>query len=140
MKPSSSRQGSFASGSATGVSRAASTCWILWRRVPKRKPTTLTRSWPSTSLAFSNSTRNASWTTSSASAGWSQRREARAWLTRVRDSSDDLAALAREGARRLKHRVLSRAELRSQTRETARRLMTLINDAEAGLPPVEVAS
>src|SRR4051812_23158693 len=43
--------------------------------------------------------------------------DARAWLDDARAIFEDLAALAREGSRRLKHRVLSRAELRSQVRD-----------------------
>src|SRR5262245_1017645 len=43
---------------------------------------------------------------------WSDPTEARAWLTAARATTFDLVALAREGSRRIKHRVLSRAERR----------------------------
>jgi hypothetical protein len=46
----------------------------------------------------------------------------------------DLAALAREGARRSKHRVLSRSERGRQTRAAEHSLGLLLNAADAGLP------
>jgi hypothetical protein len=55
------------------------------------------------------------------------------WLRLVRDSADDLIALAREGARRRKHRVLARAEIRRQTQEAAHSVHVLLADAEACL-------
>jgi hypothetical protein len=47
----------------------------------------------------------------------------------IGDAADDLAALAREGGRRLVHRVLSRSELRRQTREAERSLRGLLAQA-----------
>jgi hypothetical protein len=63
--------------------------------------------------------------------------DAREWLRLVRGNAGDLAALAREGGRRLKHRVLSRAALRRQAREAERCMHGLLAEAEAGLvaPP-----
>ena len=58
-----------------------------------------------------------------------------AWLAAVRDAAEDLIALAHEGGRRLRRRVLSRAELRRQTRATARSVRALLAHAEAGLAP-----
>ncbi len=58
-----------------------------------------------------------------------------AWLAAVRDAAEDLIALAHEGARRLEHRVLSRAELRRQTRAAARSMRGLLAHAEAGPAP-----
>jgi hypothetical protein len=60
--------------------------------------------------------------------------DARAWLTAVRGDVDDLAALAREGAHRPRHRVLSRGEIRRRTRDAKRALHALLAQAEAGLP------
>jgi hypothetical protein len=56
---------------------------------------------------------------------------AAAWLLHVRVGADDLIALAREGARRPKHRVLARAEIRRQTREAGLRVLGLLAEAEA---------
>src|SRR5262249_40436560 len=56
---------------------------------------------------------------------WPDPAEARAWLDVAYANATDLAALAREGSRRLKRRVLSRAELRRQTRELERTLLAL---------------
>ena len=64
---------------------------------------------------------------------WDDRKDARAWLDRVRTRVDDLAAVAREGARPSKHRVLSRSERSRQTSTAVRRLRTLFDAAEAGL-------
>jgi hypothetical protein len=58
-----------------------------------------------------------------------------AWLHLVRNDTDDLIALAREGARRPRHRVLARAEIRRQTREAALRVHGLLAEAEAALVP-----
>jgi len=66
---------------------------------------------------------------------WSDAAHARTWLDAVRQAGDDLAALAREGSRLHKHRVLSRAELRRQTNAAERSLHALLAQAEAGLPP-----
>src|SRR5262249_40427032 len=55
------------------------------------------------------------------------------WLHLIRNDTDDLIALAREGARRPKHRVLARAEIRRQTRDAALRVHGLLAEAEAGL-------
>jgi hypothetical protein len=70
---------------------------------------------------------------------WPDALHTRAWLTTVRESANDLAALAREGSRRASHRVLARAELRRQTRVAARSLRTLLAQAEATLPPHQEA-
>ena len=56
-----------------------------------------------------------------------------AWLELVRNDATDLIALAREGARRPKHRVLSRGEIRKQTKEAGRKLLGLLSEAEAAL-------
>ena len=66
---------------------------------------------------------------------WKDAAHVRTWLGAVREAADDLAALAREGGRRLQHRVLSRAELRRQTREAERSMRGLLAEAEAGLAP-----
>ena len=58
-----------------------------------------------------------------------------AWLAAVHDAAEDLIALAHEGGRRLRDRVLSRAELRRQTRAAARSMRGLLAHAEAGLAP-----
>jgi hypothetical protein len=55
------------------------------------------------------------------------------WLRLVHNSAADLIALAREGARRRRHRVLARAEIRRQTQEAARSINGLLAEAEAGL-------
>jgi len=70
---------------------------------------------------------------------WADPIQSRAWLDRVRASAADLAAAAREGSHRLKHRVLSRAELRRQGRNAERALLSLFDAAAAGLanPPAE---
>ncbi len=59
--------------------------------------------------------------------------DAAEWLRLVRGNADDLIALAREGSRRLKHRVLSRAEIGRQTRDAERCMHGLLAEAEAGL-------
>jgi len=64
---------------------------------------------------------------------WADPTEARAWLTAARATVDDLTALAREGSRRLKHHVLSRAERRRRTRETESALLALFEAALADL-------
>jgi hypothetical protein len=69
---------------------------------------------------------------------WSDPVDVNAWLGAVRASFDDLAALSWEGSVRAKHRVLSRAELRRQTREAERSLVSLFEAADAGL--TELAS
>ena len=65
---------------------------------------------------------------------WADPTQVRAWLDAARTTFDDLAALAREGSRRFKHRVLSRPERRRKTRETERALDSLFEAALAGLP------
>ena len=55
-----------------------------------------------------------------------------AWLTAARTTADDLVAAAREGTRRLKHRVLSRAELRRRVRVASAELTRLLDAATAG--------
>lgn len=64
---------------------------------------------------------------------WADPAHAEAWLTATRAAFADLAAAAREGSRRLKHRVLSRAELQRQVRAAEIRLVGLFDAAEAGL-------
>jgi hypothetical protein len=62
----------------------------------------------------------------------------RTWLRAMRDSTDDLAALAREGSCRTRSRVLARGEIRRRTREVARSIDGLLAEAEAAFaPPVE---
>ncbi len=61
---------------------------------------------------------------------WTDPDHARTWLCALREAADDLAALAREGGRRLAHRVLSRAELRRQTRAAERSVHGLLAEAE----------
>jgi hypothetical protein len=58
---------------------------------------------------------------------------ARWWLHAVREAIADVVCVAREGTRRLKHRVLSRAELRRQLRQTETSLDELIGKAEEAL-------
>jgi len=65
---------------------------------------------------------------------WANPSEARAWLDAARATFKDLVALAREGSRRIKHRVLSRAELRRQARDAERALLALFDAADAALP------
>jgi hypothetical protein len=64
---------------------------------------------------------------------WADPADVRAWLSAARTGFADLAALAREGSRRLKHRTLSRAELRRQRRDAERSLLALFDAANAGL-------
>jgi hypothetical protein len=45
----------------------------------------------------------------------------------------DLAARAHEGSLRGQHRMLTRAEIRRQRRDTERSLLALLEAAEAGL-------
>jgi hypothetical protein len=68
---------------------------------------------------------------------WDDPEDARAWLARARIHVADLAALAREGARPSKHRVLSRSERSRQTRAAMQSLSMLFDAADAGLlfPP-----
>jgi hypothetical protein len=68
---------------------------------------------------------------------WDDPDDARAWLASARSHIADLAALAREGCRRSKDRVLSRAERGRQTRAAEHALHLLLNAADAGLlfPP-----
>jgi hypothetical protein len=68
---------------------------------------------------------------------WDDPKDARAWLAGVRTHVTDLAALAREGARRGKDRVLSRSERSRQTRAAMQSLSMLFDAADAGLlfPP-----
>jgi hypothetical protein len=70
---------------------------------------------------------------------WADPLDARAWLDEVRTQVADLAALGREGSRRIKHRVLSRAERGRQVRTAMRLLDALLDAADAGLtsPPAE---
>jgi hypothetical protein len=71
---------------------------------------------------------------------WDDPDDARAWLASARSHVADLAALAREGCRRSKDRVLSRAERGRQTRAAEHALLLLLNAADAGLripPPPE---
>ena len=71
---------------------------------------------------------------------WDDRKDARVWLDRVRTRVDDLAAVAREGARQSKHRVLSRSERSRQASTALRRLRTLFEAAEAGLDSLSSTS
>jgi hypothetical protein len=64
---------------------------------------------------------------------WDDPEDARAWLAAVRAHIADLVALAREGCRRGKGRVLSRAERGRQTRAAEHALGTLLDAADAGL-------
>jgi hypothetical protein len=64
---------------------------------------------------------------------WADPADAGAWLDQVRAVFADLAATAREGSRRLKRRVLSRAELRRQRHDAERSLVALLDAAQAGL-------
>jgi len=59
--------------------------------------------------------------------------------TSGREAFGDVAALAREGTRRLKHHVLSRAERRRQLREVEDLILGLFEDAHAGLPAADRA-
>jgi hypothetical protein len=68
---------------------------------------------------------------------WADPADVRAWLDQGLASVADLAAVAREGSRRLKRRVLSRAELRRQARAAERSLRVLFAAAAAGLPAVK---
>jgi hypothetical protein len=54
-------------------------------------------------------------------------------LSEVQLVVDDLAAAARDGSRRAKHRVLSRAERRRQARTAQLKLAALLEAAAAGL-------
>jgi hypothetical protein len=65
---------------------------------------------------------------------WDDPEDARAWLASARTHIADLAALAREGARPSKHRVLSRSERGRQAHAAERALRTLFDAADAGLP------
>jgi hypothetical protein len=64
---------------------------------------------------------------------WADPAHARAWLREVSIVVEDLAAAARDGSRRGKHRVLSRAERRRQARTAQRKLAALLEAAAAGL-------
>jgi hypothetical protein len=64
---------------------------------------------------------------------WADPAHARAWLSQVSLVVDDLAAAARDGSRRAKHRVLSRAERRRQARTAELKLAALLEAAAAGL-------
>src|SRR4051812_21967178 len=64
---------------------------------------------------------------------WADPAQARAWLADARATAADLAAAAREGSRRRKRRVLSRAEIRRQAHDAERALLSLFDAAEAGL-------
>jgi hypothetical protein len=64
---------------------------------------------------------------------WDDPADVRAWLNIARVIFDELAALTREGSRRLKRRVMSRAELRRQSRDVERSLLALFDAADAGL-------
>ena len=66
---------------------------------------------------------------------WSNPIDVRAWLGALRDAGDDLSALAREGTRRPRRRVLARAEIRRQARAATRSLHGLLAEAEAVLAP-----
>jgi hypothetical protein len=65
---------------------------------------------------------------------WTNPTLLRAWLTAIRDTGDDLAALSWEGTRRVRRRVLSRYERRRRTREAEASLHKLVLAAEAALP------
>ena len=65
---------------------------------------------------------------------WANPTLVRAWLTAIRDTGDDLAALSREGTRRVRRRFLSRHERRRRTREAEASLRSLVTAAEAALP------
>ena len=65
---------------------------------------------------------------------WDDLDDARAWLDQVRTRVDDLAALGREGARRRKNHVLSRAERAHQVHAAITSLGALLDAARAGLP------
>lgn len=58
---------------------------------------------------------------------------ARWWAHAMREAAEDLYAAAREGTRRLKHRVLARPEIRRQARAAKRTLKALIDRAEGSL-------
>jgi hypothetical protein len=64
---------------------------------------------------------------------WTDPADSRAWLRAIRSASMDLAALAHEGSLRLKHRMLTRSEIRRQRRDAERSLLALLEAAEAGL-------
>lgn len=66
---------------------------------------------------------------------WADPTHVRAWLGALRAAGDDLSALAREGTRRLRYRVLSRAEIRRQARAATRSLHGRLAEAEAALVP-----
>ena len=70
---------------------------------------------------------------------WNDPEDVRSWLSSARTHVADLAAIAREGARRGKHRVLSRSERRRQARAAVHALRALFDAADAGLlfPPSE---
>ena len=65
---------------------------------------------------------------------WNDPADARRWLARTREAVSDVVALAREGTRRLKHHVMSRAERRRQLREVEDLILGLFEDADAGIP------
>jgi hypothetical protein len=62
--------------------------------------------------------------TPAAALTWTDPAAARAWLTAVRETADDLVALSQEGIRRVNNRVLSRAERRRQTRAARRSMLS----------------
>ena len=67
---------------------------------------------------------------------WDDPVDTRAWLDQVRLAFEDLAALSREGARRLKDRTLSRAEIERQASEAEHKLRALLVAADDGLAPL----
>jgi hypothetical protein len=69
---------------------------------------------------------------------WDDPIETRAWLQEVRLFFEDLAAVGREGSRRIKDRTLSRAELERQESEAEHKLRALFEAADAGLAPLLV--
>jgi hypothetical protein len=64
---------------------------------------------------------------------WDDPSDARGWFDQVRTQVADLAALGREGSRRRKQHVLSRAERARQVRTAEALLHALLDAAEAGL-------
>jgi hypothetical protein len=67
---------------------------------------------------------------------WDDPLDTRAWLHQVRLAFEDLAALSREGARRLKDRTLSRAEIEREVSEAEHKLRALLVAADDGLAPL----
>ena len=59
--------------------------------------------------------------------------DVRRWLHAIRESIADLVAVAREGARRPKKRVLSRGEMKRQARASEESLIALVEMAQSSL-------